>query len=428
MLLLCVGLLFTGCEGLKTPEELIGPPQSDVEKKELTDIIQRFLPVDAEILLIPQGQRGLSTEPIARVNVADDEKEEIVALYRDKMLRKIGIIVLQENQGTWVNMLEEKIEAFEISDYMIMDLDDDGKNEVLLGYFSVTDLYKELNIYGLVDTKFQKVYETEYLAMDLNNTNQKNEVEIALSTIGNASNNNKFALLNYKDQSIRKVGELVYPEDIEIYKILYGKASSGKQAYFIDMYNKDGIGKSDIVSYSSGDLFSLVRERGLNEVTQDIPTTSTDTNGDGIIELIGNKILVEEDGAAQLVLNSFFSLGTDELTSVGKLYRDYDLNIEVLLNPIAEDKVSVTKMDKHLKFYYHSVKENRKIEFLDVLRVDSTEAESYRSTHTVIEERYGQLIMAKTMLTDRLSGNEKNEFEKLYNSIKNVSDIVRFVE
>lgn len=422
-------LILVGCEGLKTPEELIGPPEIDVEKKMISDIIRRFLPVNSEILIIPQGRNTFSTEPMVRSNIDTDEEEEIVALYRDKNMRKIGMLVIDEKAGVWSNALELKIDAFEVSDYAVIDLNGDGKSEILFGYFSVSDPYKELMIFGDIEGKLRKIYETKYLALDLNNTNQNDEVEIALSTIGNSDNNNKLVLLNYREELIQKVGELVYAEDAEIYKIFYSNINRSNKAYFIDMYTKEGIGKSDLVSYSNQDLFSLLRKNGIAEIVQEIPTTSSDTDGDGVTELIANKILEQNEGVTRLVLRSCYNFNINkELELQSKEYEDYELGIAVVLQYFIDNKISVAKMDEHLRFYYFSEKEDKKIEFLDIVKTDAVSANEYRLTHTLIDERNDQVILAKLSSSDELKGAEKNQFEKLYQSLHDMKDIIRFIE
>lgn len=425
-----VALLFlSGCDGLKTPEELIGPPEVDVNKKQINDIIQGFLPTDAELLVIPQGRNSRNPDSVYRSNFDADEEEEIIALYRDKNERKIGVLVIDQSSGIWSKVFELNIEAFEISDYAVTDLNNDGMNEIILGYFSINDPYKELIVIGRNGTGLQKIYELKYQAIDLNNKTKDNETVIAVSTEGSSGNNNKFTVLKYKEDMIQKSGELIYPENVEIYKILYDKINESQKAYFVDMYVNEGTGKTDVISFSENELFSLIKKNNLAEIIQEIPRESSDINGDGIIEVIRNRIIEENKGVASLVLSLCYNINkSGELNLLNKMYVDYESNVEVSLPVVTDAEIIAKKIGEHFKLFYHSKKLDRNIEMLDIVRTDSRSIEEYSKEYLQVIERYDEIILAKLTDNTILEGAEKKEFEKLYDIMKKPSEIIRFVE
>lgn len=418
-----------GCDGLKTPEELIGPPEVDLDKKKINDRIQAFVPANAELLVIPQGRNSKNSDSVHQSNFDEDEDLEIIALYRDKNERKIGMLIADQNAATWYKKFEMNIDAFEISDYIVTDLDNDGIKEIVLGYFSIKDPYKELMILGYVNGSIQKIHEMKYLALDLNNIGKENTVEMAISTEGNDNSNNKFVILNYKNNIIQKTGEMIYPEGTEIYKILYGKMNSTQKAYFVDMYVDESTGRTDIVSLVDQDLTSIIRENNISDITQEIPMASTDTNGDGIIEVISNKILEQDQGIAALVINLCYNINmNDELILLSKVYSDYEMNIQISFPVVTNADIFVRKSGDHLKFYYRSKKLTREIEFLDIIKRTKQSLGENERNYLQVADRYDEVILARLKSDSSLTGAEKNEFDKMYDSITNLSDIIRFIE
>lgn len=422
-------LVLAACDNLKTPEELIGPPEVDLDKKKINDTIQSFIPANAELLVIPQGRNSRNSDSVFKANFDMDEEEEIIALYRDKNERTIGMVIADESGGTWSKKFDTKIDAFEISDHIITDLNNDGIKEVVLGYFSIKDPYKELVILGSQNDSFQKIHQMKYLALDLNDVNKDNMVEIAVSTEGNSKSNNRFIILNYEEGIIRKTGELIYPEGAEIYKLYYGKMNPSQRAYFVDMYNNESTGKTDVVSLTEQDFFSLIRQNNISDITQEIPMASTDTNGDGIVEVIQNKILKQDQGVATLVLSLCYNITVnEELVLLSKVYSDYETNIQISFPVVTNADISVKKTNDHIKFYYHSKKLKRDIEFLDILKTTKQSLGEDEKNHIQVADRYDEVVLARLRSNTVLSGSEKNEFEKMYSSITDLSDIIRFIE
>ena len=71
VLLIITSLILSGCSGLKTPEELIGPPETNLEKKMTEDTIRRFLPANSEIIT-PQEKSVLSTEAVYKADISGE--------------------------------------------------------------------------------------------------------------------------------------------------------------------------------------------------------------------------------------------------------------------------------------------------------------------------------------------------------------------
>ncbi len=428
VLLMVSSILLTGCEGFKTPEELIAPPEISVEKKILKDTILEFVPSNVDLVAIPQIRGTKGADSVTGINLNDTEQEEIVSIYRSKSDRKLGLIVVAKIGELWAKAFELQLDATEVSDYELVDLDSDGIKEILLGYFRSSDSVKELCIIGLENGEIKKLFDTQYLALDINRISENKFVDIAISTRGN-ENNHKFRILNYKNKMIQVVGEMIYPENNEIYKILYGNMNLSQKAYFLDMYVDNETGRTDILSFENGAPYSIVRKNAIKELSQEIPIESRDINGDGIIDAIQNKVLESKDGIPNLVKSTSYLVDYNEnLAADLDYFESYEDNIRVSIPHVEDGVVRAKKTASGITLSYYSNKLGRIIPFLEVNVVDSHMLEDFGQGYIQIEERYGKTIIAKKMDTDVLDGAEKNEFDRIMRSLQNFSDFIRSID
>lgn len=98
-IMLMITSVIGGCGVLKTPEELIQPPELNIEKKKLNDALLNYLPQNADLIVLPYV-KGMAESSLINKDI-DGDGEEAVALYRDKNTRKIGLIVMDKENDTW---------------------------------------------------------------------------------------------------------------------------------------------------------------------------------------------------------------------------------------------------------------------------------------------------------------------------------------
>ncbi|MGB5823261.1 MAG: hypothetical protein WBH44_04250, partial [Proteocatella sp.] len=229
-------IILSGCGGLKTPEELIQPPELNVEKKKLNDALLNYLPQNADLIVLPYA-KGLKHESsLINKNIDKDDEREVVALYRDKNTRKIGLIVLDKKKEIWTKKTDIKLDAFEISDYKVMDVNNDGLDEIIIGYYGITNPYKEINIYKQEEGILKVIFKERYLAMDVLDADEDSIQDIIISDFGDTEKNNRVSVLNVFGENVVKVSEIIYPNENEVYSIAFGKVNEKTKAFYVDMY------------------------------------------------------------------------------------------------------------------------------------------------------------------------------------------------
>ena len=422
-------VLLSGCSGLKTPEELIGPPEVSLERKIIEDTIRKFLPANAEIIT-PQDNGESNSAAAKGTRIIGEDSEEVITLYRDKVSRKVGILSIKRNGNLWSKLLDMPIDAFEVADYNIVDLDGDGKNEILIGYFSVNSPFKSMMVLGYRGGIMSKVYETEYLGFNIGES-QDGGRSIAFSTVGSEGRNNKFIIMDYENGSIKKSDEFVYPENIDIYKITYGSINDEEKGFYLDMYVDESTGKSDILGRNEEGLYSIIKKTKMPEIVQDIPMASTDINNDGNIELVQNRLLKQENESAAVILNEYISINNkEEFVYLVNILEDHYNNIKIILPPLKdwgiEDSVQVKSEKDMLSIKYYSQEQKSYHKFLEIKIIPL--AEKFDNSYSLIMERGNTLIIGKKIQMTDMSYLERVKLDDFFGSIGVLAEIVKVIE
>ena len=166
-IMLMITTVIGGCGVLKTPEELIQPPELNIEKKKLNDALLNYLPQNADLIVLPYVKGMKQESSLINKDIDGDGEKEAVALYRDKNTRKIGLIVMDKENDTWTRKTDIKLDVFEVADYKVIDTNNDGLDEIIIGYYGITNPYKEVNIYVQEQNNLRSIFKERYLALDV---------------------------------------------------------------------------------------------------------------------------------------------------------------------------------------------------------------------------------------------------------------------
>lgn len=424
---LVISLFLSACTGLKTPEELIGPPQMNMEQKILEDTVRRFLPSNGE-LITAQEKSVSMTDPVVQTTITKNGDRDVVALYRDKSSRRIGIVILRQYQDLWSKIMDVSLDAYEISDYHILDLNSDGKNEIIIGYFSTSTPFKSLTIFSDIGGSIQKIYQTEYLGFDVGSDSEKGRY-IALSTVGSGGRNNRFILMDFSKDRELETSEFEYAENIDIYRITYGKLNEQYSGFFLDMYVDESSGKTDVLSRGDEGLQSILMKLSLPEVRQQIPFASTDINADGMIELVSNRVLPQDDGSTNIILNSYININDQNAyVPLMDVVEDHYNNIKVTLPPLSvwgiENRFFVIASKNRLLLSFQE--DDRRSDLVEV--VLRSIQDGYDENYTLISERSNMFLLGKKYSVRDLHEADRTVYEGYYEAVGSLAEIVRFME
>ena len=182
LLAIAVALVFTGCTNIATPEELIEPPELNLEKQSMKEALEKFLPEDSTITALPNLDGVDKEMAFSPIDLNDDGKLEMIAFYKDKNTKLMGMLILSNKRDKWEKISDIKLNSFDILQFKVLDLDNDKNKEIVLGTYSDESISygKKLTILSFKDNKVNPILEMPYAGMALGDLDKDDSYEIAI--------------------------------------------------------------------------------------------------------------------------------------------------------------------------------------------------------------------------------------------------------
>lgn len=426
VLLIIISMIILSSCGIKTPEELIEPPEVDLERKKIMTIVNSFLPANSEIINAANFSPTNTLESVLSVNLNNDSDDEIIAIYRDKNTRYVSFIILELEETIWTKKLEIKFDSADISDYFVVDLNNDGKNEVIIGYYEDTNKKIQIitnNEFGEYEISFKE----QYMALNLRKDNDR--YFLAISGSDESHRNNKLSVLLYEDDKFLELAKYVYDENIDIYKVEYTNISSSQKGYILDIYKDLYQGTTDILIMEDNVLKSIIKDEDKNLFSQNVLTMSSDINGDGIVDINGNEIVLADENNQAVIINRYYNISDKEdIILLKTLYEDNNAGIKIDFKSLDTSRIKIDKENyKNIKFYYVDNNSN-KIKFLELIKINLARDILDLEEYEIIKEDGQDAIIAKFEYPNSLYGLDKSRFDKIYYEMKKNDDLIKFVE
>lgn len=329
LIMVFLGSFFTGCTRVATPEELLRPPELNLEKKAMKEAMEKFLPANATFTVLPALDEIEKEDSFTKRDLDGSGNEELIAFYRDKSTKLIGIMILKENEGVWTSIADIELNSFEILQYGIKDLDGDGKREIIIGTQGdeLFSFGKKLTILGFDGEVIDKIVEMPYLAADFYDINKNGFYEIVVTYQDTTTMENRLRVMNYRDNKMIRMAETGLYSGTEPYSIKISGIFEDTKAIFVDSFIGGHEGKTEIFFYEDRALIDSFQALGLSLPRKVFPVQSRDINMDGIME-IGFPFLppdgknVYEPGKPWV--KSYYNITKDgELVQRKQIYEDY---------------------------------------------------------------------------------------------------------
>lgn len=316
-----VSVVLTGCSLTAVPSELVKAPKLDINKQEIKQAVENYLPGNAE-LTIPINPQHSSA--IKQCDVDGDGSNELFVFYKKVQNSKFGAVILEKSGEQWEMM--DNIEEFakEIDYAGFHDIAGDKIPEFIIGWSGGSSFAKKLSVYTMEDQKIKCLTENKYVDLSIGDLNKNGKADIALMY---KDNNKKLPisvveLYEYKDGKLKMTHKKEYegyPEQVVI-----GNTSQEMRGIFVDI----GLGAHSALTQLAvlrGDKLVNVFEQ--NKTFKPYPLPSKDINSDGNIEI---GMQTQPPGTEDLCMaeipwiNTWYQWGgKDDLVRVAQDYADY---------------------------------------------------------------------------------------------------------
>lgn len=433
---------FGGCSRILSPEELINPPELNVEKKEVKDAITKFLPQNSELFPFPYAKENRESSFSLR-DIDKDGNNEIIAVYRDKATFKIGILVLKNEYGLWVKKEDIKLDGNDVTDYLISDLDKDGMVELVIGYESRNDAVRKLDVFTNTTDGMKQIFETDYYALSIYDVIGDDSNELVIASVAAENNDNRVSVFGKENNEIIRFNSIVYPIGTEPYNLTIGKLEDNRNAIFVDLYVDNSYGKSDVLVYEKNLLYSIVEEGEEGITYQQTPIQSADVDKDGIIEIgntsvspmlkddvaVNSEVIYGEFIGTAMPLRNYYKYIDKSFVKIREYFDEPAIGITLDVPEVLWDKYVVTMVyedgDNVLTISYSPDKgkaiKNPILEIRLAMKSKKDELAEYQ----LVSESEDYIVAAKQIVdATGLSGSNYSEYQMAVEATKNVAGII----
>jgi hypothetical protein len=407
-----VASILSGCTSINNVEQYMKPPTMDEDTEEVKNVIYSKLPGNAEFLYPTYGNIRNS---IFFVDVdGNGSREALVFNYVEGEEAPIYITVLSKKDSFWAVQYTIKNIGFAIDQVEIVDLNNDNKKELILGWQRGDIVEKGITIYSLGIDENVEVFQDVYSKFVVGDLNKNNVDELFLIKRNSNRGTSKAQMYEYVDSEFELIDSVHMEGYIDdYYAITFGKADSSTEGIFIDARIGDRSGFTDLIIYENDKFKNVFYDTTSKSTAKTFKTKlieSRDVDSDGIIEIATLRTAARsgdinqgektqwirvwnkwdsEDG----LLNVYESFQDEKGTYQFILPKSWDKNIGIETK-VLSDESSVSS------FYYLMPKSKEEIPLMELYSIDSNEWTEkkldidYEKSFIQVDKKYNKVFMA----------------------------------
>ena len=211
-LLMC--FLFTGCDIIDGTKDMVAPPELTGEMSLIADALYKSVGSDCDLKYPSSGDRRSA---IVLEDLNGDSIFEAFAFYStsDDEMTTMHVNVICQLGGKWTSVSDQTVVAIGVEMLDFCDLNNDGLEEILIGWEVNGNNEKQLSIYDFSENKLKQqllqAY-TSFMCCDLDN-NGTNEIFVHL--LNTTEKTNKAMIYNYVDGTMSQTAGCLMDSSIK---------------------------------------------------------------------------------------------------------------------------------------------------------------------------------------------------------------------
>ncbi|CAM2854112.1 VCBS repeat-containing protein [Hathewaya histolytica] len=265
-------IILSGCSIIELPNNLITKPSSYISKQKL-DPIMSLLLKEGKTLTIAMGDS--ERKSIREVDLDNDGKNEIILLYKkdNNYYNNYGVMILKQKDNVWevINNITFSCKNIDIVDYK--DITGDGKPEILVGVNSSDKNNNTLFIYSYHRGFYETLGNFPYSNLqiyDIDGDN-KNELITFNTTDDKSKTSSILKLYKFNDIKPTLLDSFELNRAIVSSKMTIGKASKDINGIFLNLNLDNKSFYTDLFILKNGKLKEVLE----NEKNLDVKKIKT---------------------------------------------------------------------------------------------------------------------------------------------------------
>ena len=433
LLAMAVALVFTGCTNIATPEELIEPPELNLEKQSMKEALEKFLPEDSTITALPNLDGVDKEMAFSPIDLNDDGQLEMIAFYKDKNTKLMGMLILSNKRDKWEKISDIKLNSFDILQFKVLDLDNDKNKEIVLGTYSDESISygKKLTILSFKDNKVNPILEMPYAGMALGDLDKDDSYEIAILYQNEEMIENRLRMIRVTGNKVSRIDEKIFPQGVDPYSIAIGNIYDDEEVIFVDSFSGIYEGRTDIFFFKDKKIKDIEDYKGFKLSDKSFPVQTKDVDSDGIME-VGIPFSPPDNDQLYDPLKpwvkSYYKINKDSTMSLVKqIYEDYKMSFLFEIPDSFENNYSITGNETSDKIEINFIASDKKAyKLAEIKMINKTKWQETDEVLQIISETNDDITGGKVEdLSNQLTGKDKEQYIKMRSDILNLSNVTK---
>ena len=433
LLAMAVALVFTGCTNIATPEELIEPPELNLEKQSMKEALEKFLPEDSTITALPNLDGVDKEMAFSPIDLNDDGQLEMIAFYKDKNTKLMGMLILSNKRDKWEKISDIKLNSFDILQFKVLDLDNDKNKEIVLGTYSDESISygKKLTILSFKDNKVNPILEMPYAGMALGDLDKDASYEIAILYQNEEMIENRLRMMRVAGNKVSRIDEKIFPQGVDPYSIAIGNIYDDEEVIFVDSFSGIYEGRTDIFFFKDKKIKDIEDYKGFKLSDKSFPVQTKDVDSDGIME-VGIPFSPPDNDQLYDPLKpwvkSYYKINKDSTMSLVKqIYEDYKMSFLFEIPDSFENNYSITGNETSDKIEINFIASDKKAyKLAEIKMINKTKWQETDEVLQIISETNDDITGGKVEdLSNQLTGKDKEQYIKMRSDILNLSNVTK---
>ena len=433
LLAMAVALVFTGCTNIATPEELIEPPELNLEKQSMKEALEKFLPEDSTTTALPNLDGVDKEMAFSPIDLNDDGKLEMIAFYKDKNTKLMGMLILSNKRDKWEKISDIKLNSFDILQFKVLDLDNDKNKEIVLGTYSDESISygKKLTMLSVKDNKATSILEMTNEGMALGDLDKDDSYEIAILYQNEEMIENRLRMMRVAGNKVSKIDEKIFPQGVDPYSIAIGNIYDDEEVIFVDSFSGIYEGRTDIFFFKDKKIKDIEDYKGFKLSDKSFPVQTKDVDSDGIME-IGIPFSPPDNDQLYDPLKpwvkSYYKINKDSTMSLVKqIYEDYKMSFLFEIPDSFENNYSITGNETSDKIEINFIASDKKAyKLAEIKMINKTKWQETDEVLQIISETNDDITGGKVEdLSNQLTGKDKEQYIKMRSDILNLSNVTK---
>ncbi|MCY6957523.1 hypothetical protein [Clostridium brassicae] len=345
-LIVFIFIFLSGCSVMKSPVELIQKPKVISKNIKEEYILSEILSKE-ETLTLSLSQKDM--ESIRSIDLDQDGKDELIVLFKENKdvfrgENKYGIIILKQLNGKWheINRIYQK--AYGVDLVECKDVTGDKKPDIIIGWNGKKEDEKLLNVYSWSKGYFHFLYKDMYKEIGIDDLDNDGKNEVVLLKKVAKSDAVSLEVFKYFNEKINNIDKFIIKNKNYYNTMKIGNVINNKKGIFIDFDMGTLLSYTDLLVLQNNKLVDIFKNESLDKpktLKRDF-IKSKDVNNDGIIEIgLTEKLLypTKDEKTYHLinknklpVVNGWYQWnGKEGINLVLREYCNYDLGYKIVI-------------------------------------------------------------------------------------------------